>query len=77
MTDSKHIIDPERIGLWVAATFIIALLALVTSLVAVKRIYESTVIGQAESLVLFHKVKALEQDKTLSKTEAPADKSTN
>lgn len=77
MTDFKHIIDPERIGVWVAATFIIALLALVTSLVAVKRIYESTVISQTETLVLFHKVKALEQGKALSEAEAPADKKNN
>lgn len=64
MTDFKHIIEPERMGLWIAVTFIIALLALGTSAVALKRIYETTVISQTEALVLFHKVKALEQAKT-------------
>ena len=77
MADFKHIIEPERMGLWIAVTFILALLALGSSAVAIKRIYESTVISQAETLVLFHKVQALEQGKTLGKAEVPAEKSTN
>lgn len=32
MTDLKHIIEPERLGLWTAAAFIVALLALVVEI---------------------------------------------
>jgi hypothetical protein len=77
MSDFKHIIEPERIGLWVAVTFIIALLALGSSAVALKRIYESTVISQAEALVLFHRVQALEQGKALGKAEPATENKTN
>lgn len=77
MSDIKHIIEPERQGLWIAVTFILALLAVVTSAVALNRIYESTVVSQAEVLVLFHKVEALEQGKVLGKAEPSKEQSAN
>ena len=37
MSDFKHIIEPERMGLWVAASFVLALFALVVAIVAIHR----------------------------------------
>lgn len=59
MTDFKHIIEPERIGLWVAVTFIVALLALVTATIAIKRNNELAYVTQAEVLILNTKIEKL------------------
>lgn len=59
MTDIKHIIEPERLGLWVAATFVIALLALVLALVAYNRTNDLMYITQAEVLLLNKKLEAV------------------
>ena len=56
MTDFKHIIEPERMGLWVAVTFVIALLALVTALVAIQRNAELAVVTQSEVMMLNKKI---------------------
>lgn len=56
MTDFKHIIEPERMGLWVAVTFVIALLALVTALVAIQRNTELAVVTQSEVMMLNKKI---------------------
>lgn len=60
-TSSSHIIDPERLGLWVAAAFIIALLGFVLGVVALKRIGELTVISQVEVLALNKRIATLEK----------------
>lgn len=67
MTDFKHVIEPERMGLWVAVTFIIALLALVTALIGIKRNNELAYVTQAEVLVLNKKI-----EKSSSTVSAPA-----
>ncbi|HEY9277239.1 MAG TPA: hypothetical protein VIO87_03455 [Methylotenera sp.] len=56
MADIKHIIEPERFGIWIAVTFVIALLALIVALGAVKQANEVTSITQAEILLLNQKI---------------------
>jgi hypothetical protein len=56
MADIKHIIEPERFGIWIAATFVIALLALIVALGAVKQASDVTAITQAEILLLNNKI---------------------
>lgn len=58
--ESAEIIPSERRGLWIAVTFTIALLALVMSIVAIRRINVTTVITQAEVLVLDKRIDKLE-----------------
>ncbi len=56
MTDFKHIIEPERMGLWVAVTFVIALLAFVIALVGIQRNSQLAYVTQAEVLMLNKKI---------------------
>lgn len=56
MTDFKHIIEPERIGLWVAASFVLALLALVVAIVGIQRNAELAVVTQSEVMMLNKKI---------------------
>ncbi len=56
MADLKHIIEPERQGLWIAATFIIALLALVLAIIGIQRADELTDITQTEVVLLNKKI---------------------
>jgi Tfp pilus assembly protein PilN len=56
MADIKHVIEPERFGIWIAVTFVIALLALIVALGAVKQANEVTAITQAEILLLNQKI---------------------
>ncbi|GBG13161.1 MFS transporter [Novimethylophilus kurashikiensis] len=64
MTDIKHIIEPERMGLWVASTFILALLALAVALIGIQRNKEVAYISQAEVLMLNKKIEALNKGQT-------------
>ena len=56
MADLKHIIEPERMGLWVAATFVLALLALVTAIGVAWDIENTAYVTQAEVLILNKKI---------------------
>ena len=56
MLEKTHIIEPERMGLWTAAAFVLALLALVLSFVNLYRTAEMMAITQAEILILNHKI---------------------
>ncbi len=56
MADTKHIIEPERFGIWIAVTFVIALLALIVAIVAVKKTNDLTLITQGEVLLLNKKI---------------------
>ena len=58
--ESDGIIPSERRGLWIAVTFIIALLALVVSSVAIYRITIVTGITQIEIHTLFKRIDTLE-----------------
>lgn len=58
MADANHVIEPERFGIWIAVTFVIALLALVLSIVAMKNTDELTAVTQAEVLMLNKKIEA-------------------
>ncbi|MDP2108660.1 MAG: hypothetical protein Q8J67_06400 [Rhodocyclaceae bacterium] len=60
----KHIIDPERQGLWIAVGFILALLALVVGLFALQRANEVLVGTQMQVLVLNQKIETLRKDLT-------------
>ncbi len=59
--DTKHIIEPENIGLWVAVTFIMALLTLVMSLANLYRTTEATVMTQVQIIELKQQLQALKQ----------------
>lgn len=56
MADVKHIIEPERFGIWIAVTFVIALLALIVAIGAVKQTNDLTTITQGEVLLLNKKI---------------------
>lgn len=56
MADIKHVIEPERFGIWIAVTFVIALLALVVALIALKQNNDLTAITQGEVLLLNKKI---------------------
>lgn len=56
MADVNHVIEPERFGIWIAVTFVIALLALVVALVAVKNANDLAAVTQAEVLMLNKKI---------------------
>jgi hypothetical protein len=64
MTDMKHIIEPERMGLWVAATFILALLALAVAVIGIQRNKQVAYISQTEVLMLNKKIDALNKGQT-------------
>ncbi|MDR3390414.1 MAG: hypothetical protein P4L77_01660 [Sulfuriferula sp.] len=71
MSDLKHIIEPERQGLWIAVTFIIALLSFVIALVGISRINNTVIATQLEVLVLNKRIEAMETAKTAT-PPAPA-----
>lgn len=56
MAETKHIIEPERYGTWIAVTFVLALLALVMALGAVKQVNDLTVVTQGQVLLLNKKI---------------------
>jgi len=56
MSNVNHVIEPERFGIWIAVTFVVAVLALILSLVAVNRTHELTTITQGEVLLLNKKI---------------------
>ena len=69
MADIKHVIEPERFGIWIAVTFIIALLALVMALAGLNRTSHVLAITQAEVL---HLNKKIENAHPSVKAPAPA-----
>ncbi len=66
-----HIIEPERLGLWVAVTFVIALLALVVALIGLNRTNDLLYITQTEALLLNKKIENAKP--TTSLPAAPAE----
>lgn len=72
MPDIQHIIEPERQGLWIAVTFVIALLALVVAILGISRINNTVVATQLEVLVLNKKIEGLQASKTPAAPAAPA-----
>ncbi len=70
MADVKHIIEPERMGLWIATTFVIALLALVVALVGLNRTRDLMYMTQTEVLLLNKKI---ENAKSALSAPAKAD----
>lgn len=62
MTDLKHMITPERMGLWVVASFIIALLALVVAVVSIQQQRAATYLSQLQIVQLNQKIEALHKN---------------
>ena len=57
MADTQqHIIEPERHGIWIAVTFILALLALVVALVGINRSSTAEATMEMEILMLNQKM---------------------
>ena len=56
MADIKHIIEPERFGIWIAVTFVIALLALVVAVIGLNRSNDLMYMTQTEVLLLNKKI---------------------
>jgi hypothetical protein len=71
MADIKHVIEPERFGIWIAVTFVIALLALVMAFIAIDRADESAMVTQTEILLLNKKIEG-SQPAVAAPTEAEA-----
>lgn len=67
---SSHIIETERHGLWIAVTFILALLALSVGIVSMVRVHQLAVLTQVEVLTLHKRIQKLE--KVPAPTAAPA-----
>lgn len=68
------IIEPERHGMWIATTFIVALLALVMAFYAASRVRGTFYATQTEVLMLNKKIEQLKTDQAKQKasTELPA-----
>ncbi|OGA71084.1 MAG: hypothetical protein A3F77_17805 [Betaproteobacteria bacterium RIFCSPLOWO2_12_FULL_67_28] len=66
------IIEPERHGLWIVAAFIVALIALLTSFVAVYRINVVTLGTQTEVLLLNKKIEQMRSAAPMQPQAAPA-----
>lgn len=71
MANMDNIIEPDRQGIWIAATFIIALLALVVAIVGVTRTNDLTYMTQTELLLINDKIESL-QTGAPAPTAAPA-----
>lgn len=63
MSNMDNIIEPGRQGMWVAATFVLALLALVIAIVGVTRTNDLMYMTQTELLLVHNKIEALEAGK--------------
>lgn len=62
MAEEKHIIEPERHGLWIAATFVIALLALGLAVTGVFRANVVHTGTQLEVVILNKKIEDLRKE---------------
>lgn len=74
MADIKHVIEPERFGLWLAATFVVALLALVIALVGLQRNNELMYMTQVEALLLNKKIENVNPAEKAPATSAQQEK---
>lgn len=68
---SNHIIETERHGLWIAVTFILALLALSVGVVSMVRVQQVGVATQLEVLALHKRIQKIE--KAAAPAAAPAE----
>ena len=74
MTDLKHIIEPERLGLWTAAAFIVALLALVVALASIYRTNDMMAATQLQILVLNKKIADTAKEGSAAPVASPQEK---
>ncbi|MES2299554.1 MAG: hypothetical protein V4582_21130 [Pseudomonadota bacterium] len=70
--DTNHIIEPERHGFWIAATFTLALLALVLGFASVHRTNIVMAGTQGEIVGLNNKIEKLRADLAVARAAAPA-----
>lgn len=61
MSDFKHIIEPERMGLWVSAAFIVGLLGLVVAFISMHRLNTATHLNQLQLIQLNQKIESLQK----------------
>lgn len=74
MSEEKHLLEPQRLGLWVAVAFALALLAVALSMINLKRNTELTILTQTEVLLLKQQMQGLNKD-ALPAPTAPAAQS--
>lgn len=60
MANMDNMIEPARHGIWIAATFVIALLALVVAVVGASRNNDLMYMTQTEMLLINEKIEALQ-----------------
>lgn len=77
MAEIKHIIETERLGLWVASTFIVALLAVVLALISLIRSNDLMYMTQAEVLLLNKKIEGAKSGATMPTLPASPEASVN
>lgn len=70
--DANHIIEPERHGLWIAATFTLALLALVLGFASLHRINLSIAGTQGEIVGLNNKIEQIKSERAAERQAASA-----
>lgn len=68
----SHIISQERQGFWIAASFIVALLALALAFSAMWRLNMTLVASQAEMMILNSKIEALRMAPPSASAAMPA-----
>ena len=73
----NHIIEPERLGLWTAVTFTIALLALVVALAGLNRSSNLMYMTQTEALLLNKKIESIKSTPEQPATGAGSEKQHN
>src|SRR5574340_784447 len=71
--EQRHIIEPERIGLWVAVGFTLALIALATAFLSLYRVHAVLVGTQIEVLALNKRIVDLEKGQKTAAQAAQQD----
>lgn len=72
MANMDNLIEPGRQATWIAATFVVALLALVVAIIGVNRNSELLYMTQTELLLINQKIEALQGGSTPPVAAAPA-----
>jgi hypothetical protein len=73
----NHIIEPERLGLWTAVTFVIALLALGLSVISLARNSDLLSMAYVEGVLLNHKIDGIKSAPAQSIPEKGEQKQSN
>ena len=71
-SEQKHIIAPESLGMWVASTFIIALLALGVAVTTLVQLSNYTLVLETQILMLNKKIEQNKQGEQKPAEQQPA-----